>query len=44
MVLTIDIGNTRTKVAIFDNNKFVEYAVFEPIKKENIINLLNQYG
>jgi type III pantothenate kinase len=44
MVLTIDIGNTRTKVAIFDNEKLVEHIVFEPIAKDNIINLVTKYG
>ena len=44
MVLTIDIGNTRTKVAIFDNKKLVEHLVFEPFTKDDIINIVAKYG
>lgn len=44
MVLTIDIGNTRTKVAIFDETQLVEHIVFEPITKEDITNLSIKYN
>lgn len=44
MVLTIDIGNTRTKVAIFDENQLAEHIIFEPITKEDIISLANKYN
>ena len=44
MVLTIDIGNTRTKVAIFDDNQLVEHIVFEPITKNDIVNLSIKYN
>lgn len=44
MVLTIDIGNTRTKVAVFNGQLLVEHIVFEPITKGDITNLLSKYN
>lgn len=43
MVLTIDIGNTRTKVAVFCGNQLLEHIVFEPITKADIANILDKY-
>ncbi len=44
MVLTIDIGNTRTKIAIFDNKKLVEHLVFESVTKDIIANIIAKYS
>jgi type III pantothenate kinase len=44
MILTIDIGNTRIKGAVFEDNILLEYFVFvksEP--KKNIENILKKY-
>ncbi len=44
MVLTIDIGNTKTKVAVFNGEQLVEHIVFERIKKEDIETLIVRFG
>ena len=33
MVLTIDIGNTKTKIAVFKGKQLVEHVVIEQINK-----------
>ena len=44
MVLTIDIGNTKTKVAVFDGEQLVEHIVFEQFNKEGIVNLFSRFN
>jgi type III pantothenate kinase len=44
MILTIDVGNTRVKAAVFEGNKIVSYSFF--VKKElekSIQNILKKY-
>ena len=36
MVLTIDIGNTKTKIAVFKGEQLIEHVVIEQINKEYI--------
>ena len=43
MVLTIDIGNTKTKVAVFDGEQLVEHIVFEQLKKGDIDVLFSKF-
>ena len=43
MVLTIDIGNTKTKVAVFDGEQLVEHIVFECFSKSDIDDLILQF-
>lgn len=43
MVLTIDIGNTKTKAAVFDGERLVEHIVFEQFNKEDIVNLFSRF-
>ncbi len=43
MVLTIDIGNTKTKVAVFNGEQLIEHVVFERINKEDINTLLVRF-
>lgn len=44
MVLTIDIGNTKTKAAVFDGEQLVEHIVFEQFNKEGIVNLFSRFN
>ena len=44
MVLTIDIGNTNTKIAVFNGNQLVKHIVFERINKSDIENLISQFN
>ena len=39
LILTIDIGNTRAKYAVFDNDSIIETAVFNPYNND-IMHLL----
>ncbi len=44
MILTIDVGNTRIKSAVFENNTLVELFVFDRVELEKkISNILNKY-
>jgi type III pantothenate kinase len=44
MILTIDVGNTRIKGAVFEDNIFLEYFVFVKSEhKKNIENILKKY-
>lgn len=44
MILTIDVGNTRIKGAVFENDTFVEQFQFEPKALQNgIESILNKY-
>ena len=44
MILTIDVGNTRIKGAVFENDTFLEQFLFEPNALQNAIeNILIQY-
>lgn len=43
MVLTIDIGNTKTKVAVFNREQLIKHIVFEQFNKKNITDLLSQF-
>ena len=44
MILTIDVGNTRIKGAVFENNSLVEQFRFEPKALQNgIESILNKY-
>ena len=43
MVLTIDIGNTKTKAAVFDGERLVKHIVFEQFNKEDIVNLFSRF-
>ncbi len=44
MILTIDVGNTRIKGAVFENNTLVEQFRFEPKALQNgIESILNKY-
>ena len=43
MVLTIDIGNTKTKVAVFDREQLVEHIVFECFSKGDIDDLVLRF-
>jgi type III pantothenate kinase len=44
MILTIDVGNTRIKGAVFEEASALEYFVFEPLEIEkNILNILKKY-
>ena len=44
MVLTIDIGNTKTKIAVFGGEQLVEHIVVERINKEYIEELIDKFG
>ena len=44
MVLTIDIGNTKTKIAVFRGEQLVEHIVVERINKEYIVGLIDKFG
>lgn len=44
MVLTIDIGNTKTKIAVFGGEQLVEHIVVERINKEYIEELTDKFG
>ncbi len=44
MVLTIDIGNTKTKVAVFEGEQPVEHIVVEQINVECIDGLIDRFG
>ena len=44
MVLTIDIGNTKTKVAVFKGEQQVEHIVIEQINKKCIGELIDKFG
>jgi type III pantothenate kinase len=41
--LTIDIGNTRTKVAVFSENKITEQRVFDKLSVKNIKEILTSF-
>ncbi|MDG2431505.1 type III pantothenate kinase [Flavobacterium sp.] len=44
MILTIDVGNTRIKGAVFEGATALEYFVFDPAALEkNILNILKKY-
>jgi type III pantothenate kinase len=44
MILTIDVGNTRIKGAVFENDTFLEQFLFEPNALQNAIeNILIKY-
>ena len=44
MILTIDVGNTRIKSAVFENNNLIELFVFDRIELEKkISNIVNKY-
>ena len=40
MNLTIDIGNTRTKIALFDGETFVREEKFENTDAEHLLNVV----
>ena len=42
MVLTIDIGNTKTKIAVFKGEQLIEHVVIEQINKEYINKLIDK--
>lgn len=42
-ILTIDIGNTRAKYAVFEGEKIVDSSVFNPYKKDDLKKILLQY-
>mgnify|MGYP003305164016 CR=1 FL=1 len=44
MVLTIDIGNTKTKIAAFEGKQLVEHIVVERINNECIGGLIDRFG
>ena len=44
MVLTIDIGNTKTKIAVFDGEQPVEHIVVECINQKFIDDLVDKFG
>ena len=44
MVLTIDIGNTKTKVAVFEGEQPMEHIVVEQINRECIGELIDKFG
>ena len=44
MLLAIDIGNTRIKAAVFENNTLINLDIVNPNNfSENILNILNQH-
>ena len=43
MVLTIDIGNTKTKIAVFRGEQLMEYIVVEQISNNHINELINKF-
>ena len=44
MILTIDVGNTRIKAAVFEGSTALEYFIFEAIDlQKSIENILNKY-
>ena len=43
MNLTIDIGNTRTKVAVFENGQFVREEKFENARPQHLLDVLSKY-
>ena len=44
MVLTIDVGNTNTKVAVFNGKQLVKHIVFERITDKDINDLILQFN
>ncbi len=44
MNLTIDIGNTRNKIAIFDQDEIVETAIIEDLNDERIEKIKEEYN
>ena len=44
MVLTIDIGNTKTKIAVFKGEQLVEHIVVERINGKYICELTDRFG
>ena len=45
MILTIDIGNTRIKCAVFENNNLLEVFTFDPeIIEKKILNILKKFS
>lgn len=44
MVLTIDIGNTKTKIAVFDGEQPIEHVVVECINQKYIDDLVDRFG
>ncbi len=44
MVLTIDIGNTKTKIAVFGGEQLVEHIVVERINEECVGGLIDRFG
>ena len=44
MVLTIDIGNTQTKVAVFDKDKITEHIVIKQLTLSNILDITAKYS
>lgn len=42
MNLTIDIGNTRTKIALFDGETFVREEKFENTDTEHLLNVVKE--
>lgn len=42
MNLTIDIGNTRTKIALFDGETFVREEKFENTDAEHLLNVVKE--
>ena len=44
MVLTIDIGNTKTKIAVFKGKQLVEHIVVERINRKYICELTDRFG
>lgn len=43
MNLTIDIGNTRTKVAVFDGSRFVREEKFENVGARHLLDIVARY-
>ena len=44
MILTIDIGNTRIKSAVFENNNLLEVFAFDAeFLQEKILNILKKF-
>lgn len=43
MNLTIDIGNTRTKVAVFENGQFVQEEKFENAGPKHLLEVVSRY-
>ena len=43
MTLVIDIGNTRTKIAVFKGNELLHTTQFQVVETEGLNNILNKY-